>query len=506
MGGDNEGSDALAEVLLDTSIPGRVKVTWKDWSRFGAGQRWDVSASLFVTGQIRFEYGFGFAGFNANDIAGVSIGDAVGTGGEPWSELTKNGDTGSLGLLYQNQWTDPFGLEDAAVLIQPNGLGGFSHSIQCGTPPPPPASHTEFGAGCYDGVFAAAYQQFPNASAAETALEGKALVFAPNAAMDGYQISDTPVSLPATFAVTTLALGDDDEVDVNLLGSFDYLGTALSSVSVCSNGFVNMGPIGNNAVDVYGSVASFNTTVIPSFRCNLDLDPSGIGEVQYRVDSLLLPQVQEFRWNGVQRYNDPASIETFGIQLLATGEVRMFWSDLSATSTGDMLVGYSPGGAVLDNPVDFASDLPVQTSVDVADAAVSLSADVPAVSTGSTGTIVTYTVGDAPDFASGLPGLKLGLLIVSFAPSPVPGGIDLGFLGAPECALQVNSLDVLITLDAFAASAAIPYGPLIPYTSLYLQAAMLSDTSDPSYSDDDNYGNTFGVRLSNPVRTTISSL
>ena len=155
--------------------------------------------------------------------------------------------------------------------------------------------------------------------------------------------------------------------------------------------------------------------------------------------------------------------------------------------------------------IDFATQLPFDTLPELVSDGVTLSADVPAVSTATTGTSVTYSAAGAPDFApSALPGFKIGLIIASFAPPVVPG-VDLFFLGAPGCPAHVASLDVVEATDP-AGAFLLPYPAGIPpLTELTFQMAFLFDTNDPAYPTSlaGQNGNTF-VQTSNALVTTIS--
>ena len=73
----------------------------------------------------------------SNAYVGVSIGNQVGTSTSPASDLSAGGDSGSLGLVYENGWAANFDLEDTSITFSPNGSGGFTYSISCGGPSRP---------------------------------------------------------------------------------------------------------------------------------------------------------------------------------------------------------------------------------------------------------------------------------------------------------------------------------------------------------------------------------
>ena len=385
VGGDNEGPNASSQILLDDSVSGECKVTWVDWSRFGANQAWDCSVTLFASGDIRFDYSEGFDGFNFWDYVGVSVGDDVGSPSAPPRSLSSGGDSGALGLVYQNTWP-PFDLEHSSIMFVPNGNGGYGFSQTCLQWP---ASHLSYGVGCYDVPQQCVYELFATPAAAAASLQGQAISFTPSGA--GYMVSSGGgIYVPPTASATNLLLGDEDEANVTPSVPFPHVYGPVSTLSVCSNGFVNMGPTGSNNVVAHGSVFDMVSSPVASFRSNADFDPSANGDVLVEeVGTVLI-----VTWRDVFRFGG-ANPERLQMQFdLNSGKVAMVWDQLVPGAGGPMVVGYARGPSLDPGSTDYSVALPVTTAPDLL--ALQLSASPPPISTVSAGTPVTFQVDKIP--------------------------------------------------------------------------------------------------------------
>lgn len=361
------------------------------------------------------------------------------------------------------------------------------------------AGHLVYGQGCYDvRQYRSVYQRFATAAESFAALQGTAVTFTPNGAGDGYVLArDVVAFLPPTPAAQLLALGDDDDVDVALGQPFPHVAGAAPTLSVCSNGFVSVGPSGLNPVFASGSVASLLNAPLPSFRSNTDLDPTAAGGVYFeQFGSLALVTFQD-----VARFNAPGT-ERFQFQFdLAGGVVAIVWDALTPIGGAPMVVGYGAGGPSSDcGGVDLATELPFVTGPDLQVDAVGLSAAPAPVSTATSGTLVTYTIHDVPDVLVDS-GLRFGAVIVAFTGDPV--GLDLAMLGAAGCRLYVGGLDLLLGFvdttgqSTLSVTLAIPPG-VPPGTELFAQAA-------PQFVPNTlpNGLNALGAVTSNGVRSTV---
>jgi len=492
IGGDNEGPHPSSQVLVDTSVPGAFKVSFVDWSRYFAGQDWDCSVTLFQNGEIRFDYGQGFDGFNIWDFVGVSIGDDVGGPFTPPSNLVAGGDSGALGLIYENLWP-PFDLELRSITFVPNGSGGYSYSQTCYQLP---ASHEVLGRGCYDIPRQCVYQTFASPAAMAAALQGRTLTFAPTAAGDGYAVALGAAGfVPPTAAALDLLLGDEQEANVTPSQPFAHLDGPVPTLSVNSNGVVTLGPIGSNAIAAYGSPWFLTQSPVASFRSNADYDPSAGGAVLVEE----LAGTLYVTWENVPRFGGTQP-ERFQMQFeLATGVARIAWDQLAPTNPAHpSIVGYAPGPSFDPGPVDLVQATPLQTAPDIA--AMRLSASPAPTSTPTAGAAVTYAIDGIPD-ANVNSGVYFGVTVLTLLGSEV--GNDLGGLGMPGCRAHVLSLDATLQFlgnapsqtQTFALPAGVPAG-----VELYAQsAALVFPNSLP------NGQNAFGAVLSNGLRSTIST-
>lgn len=491
IGGDNAGEQSTSQILIDTSVPAQFKVTWLDWSRFQANQDWDCSVTLFANGNIRFDYSQGFTGFNIWDYVGISIGNQVGSPFTAPRNLVAGGDSGALGLIYENTWP-PFDLQHSSVTFTPNGVGGFSFSQSCAAVP---ANHQVYGAGCYEIARQCVYETFATPSSMAVALQGSALLFTPSAAAAGYVVSSGSVPyLVPTAAAINLMLGDEAEANLLLPQPFPHMGGVVLTMSVCSNGFVSLGPIGSNVIGAFGSVFDMVQSPVASFRSNADLDPGAAGAVlSEQIGSVLCVS-----WHDVVRFGS-AVPERMQMQFdLATGAVAIVWSQLATGAGGPSIVGYAPGVSLDPGPIDFSVALPLVTAPDRL--AMSMTASPPPVSTAQAGTVVAYQIDDIPD-ANVNSGLFFGITMVSLL--PLLPSFDLGSLGMPGCQLHVAAMDITMpffgTQSTQATVLALPSG--IPAgAELFAQSVALAFPNSLP-----NGQNSFGAVTSNGVRSFIST-
>jgi hypothetical protein len=376
------------------------------------------------------------------------------------------------------------------------------------------AKHTAVGSGCYPiNELASWHQEFLTAAAAEAVLDNQGLLLLPNGNGAYTTIVAGGVFRPGNPA-SLVTLGDDAQTPLTLPAPFNFRGTTpVATVYLSSNGFLSMGP-GNGSRDAEQPVFFSTATEAAIVAYGEDLDPdnglAGVISTEYDAAS----DTYYITFEDVPHYPGNAAIDgaaTFQYQLgLASGICTIVYGDMTPGTNvqlDNVCIGETVPAAATNNPIDlFAVSTFSTYAADNVAVGVVLSADVPAVSTPTSGTVVTYSVANAPDFApTALPGVKVGVLIGSPLPlAPLPG-VDLGFLNAPGCALFVSSLDFVVGFDlAGSVALAFPAG-LIPQSTLYFQAAMLIDPNDPAYpgSAAGVAGNTF-TQTSNALVTTVS--
>jgi len=441
---DLEGPAAGWAVNVDTSVPGRFKVNWLDVEEyFSGGPQYSFSASLFDTGVIELSYGNMVTGLTA--FAGVSIGNAVGTGLETSVDLTTGPDSGSLGLLFQlfNFAVQP-SVTDRTVMLVPNGSGGYMTIVTC-----KPATHEVFGTGCHDLARETFYEFYADAAIASAALQGNAMLLTPGA--NGYSAVWIPSAAAALYvaptgAATSLPVTDDGSTLVTPSVPLTIPGGSAASLTVGHNGIVTVGTVANNAGDftVTGpEVASALGAAFYSFSDFRDTNTTPVPSGTIKTEEVA--GIYYVTWDAVDHWTNPqvSSPSTLQFQFdLASGVVTYVWLTIDTNTTSldgsAYLVGYTGPGAGIDpGSIPLATALPVTTAPDVK--AMTLSAAPAPVINPST--LVTYTAIDLPEFVPGS-GVYLSTMFLSVNPNPF--GFDLnGILTTvPGCNAWIVTLDL----------------------------------------------------------------
>lgn len=460
---DLEGASSWA-VNVDLSIAGRCKVIWvrvREFFSVGQGA-FSFSATLDASGVVEFAYGTlpALPNWVTYAAIGISAGNNVGTGGEPSNNLIAGADSGTVPLLYEELIGVTPNESGSALLLVPNGGGGYTSFATCR-----PGAHTKLGAGCYADSF---YQILPDASAASAQLSGNALHVAPTAT--GYTATWLPGGASAfvpPIGATAFPRGDDDQYLLDLaangLPSFPAPTGATSKLWVHANGFVSTsGATNDNGTwntpfaNDYRPSERFRLAPETAFWAWHDWEPSDLtgGAIVWHYDPT--PNVLYVTWDGVENHSilPVANPGTFQFQFhLATGEVDYVWLAVDGDTTSPRgsahLVGYSPGGTSIDPGQLPLATIGGTTTITTAQPMTLTASPAPQILAGGTSNPITYTVGQMPDFAPPT-GTRVGFLVFSFAPLP---GVDLGFLGAPACGLYVLNLDVLFPISIVGAVA-----------------------------------------------------
>jgi len=116
-------------------------------------------------------------------------------------------------------------------------------------------------------------------------------------------------------------------------------------------------------------------------------------------------------------------------------------------------------------------------------------------------TLVTYTAYNIPEF---IPGSGVYLSTMFLSASQVPGGLDLGVIGAPGCSAFIGGLEYnfgTAVTSTPTAAASLLFGNVLlsPGNVIYAQAVGLFDPAHPL----PNGQNAFGMVVSNGVRSSI---
>jgi hypothetical protein len=330
------------------------------------------------------------------------------------------------------------------------------------------ATNTTLGVGCI-GKYTSFYEYFPNPP---TGFDLSNTSFTMTPTGGGYAVTSGGAFLPvgSTSTPAVIAVGDDVEVVVQLtaMGSFPTNTGPVSSLTVCSNGFVSAAF--GNGTNWTPLVSEFLSAPMSCWRCWHDFSNVLGGSIKYEQSA----SVSVFTWDHVRNFGgtSPADDSTWQLQFHSSGVVVFAFATMStATSTAigagaAYLVGYSPGGQALDpGSVDISATLASGPITTYATSTAPLT--LAATSRPITNTTWSLAVSNIP--ATGL----FGISIYGIAD---PGILDMFFLGMPGCPLR-STLDVLdgpwlVTGPTSSYGFAIPNNPAVLNFHLFTQAAV----------------------------------
>ena len=465
------------DILVDDSQLGLVQITWCGVRTFASWPTFSMSVTLFATGAVQLHYGDGdFGRVGWGHYAGVSAGDAVGTGLEASSDLSNNADSGSLALLFEGHW-QPFDLRDRTVLLTPNGNGGYSSSVTCGL-----AYHASTGEGCYGVGHESFYQHFTDAAVAASTLSGNAMVMTP--VVDGFGAVWLPgtaaaLYLPPTGAAVALPVGNDGQVTQALPSPFLLPGAVVHELTVQGNGIVGFGPgpVGPSSQNYLPQPERMMAGTHGGIYCWHAYNADEGGGVWFEdvagVSCVTFLDVESFPLA-------TPNPSTFQVQFHhGTGEIFLLFVHIDSNNSPvfssypqDHLIGYTPPGESVDpGGIEFVTQLPVTTMPDVKPLQLGASPD--PISAATVAATVVYTVDHALDATPGA-GLAVGVVAFSLVGTPP---FDLAGLGAPGCAAHIGlfglSLSFAGPLGQQSVPLMLPPG-LPPGIVMHAQAASLS--------------------------------
>lgn len=365
-----------------------------------------------------------------------------------------------------------------------------------------PAAHIPYGSGCY-GQSDSFHLSFADAAVAAPALTGRSMTMIPVAAGQYAVVWDTAAYVAPSGASSVLTFApnnDDGVVTVALSAPFPTPSGAVTTLHVHSNGNVWTG---DNSVALSSGYTPSTADLLNAPHLGWwswhDYDPSepGSGPVRYEE----IGGTCYITWDGVESY--PSGVANPGTMQFqfdtTTGTVSIVWaalaSDASSLFGSAHVVGYSPGGPSFDGG-NLAAQLgsPFQTLPGMSPLTLAAS-PAPIFTVGGPSVPITYTVTNVPDAAPPF-GIGIGLLAFSVAPAP---GIDLGFVGAPGCSLNIASFDVVLSLPSSAPTSSLTLAvpqPLAAGLSFWSQAiALFPPGSLP------NGQNAFGALTSNGLQS-----
>lgn len=419
-------------VFLNNSIPGKCVVTWRNAVQFGSTSPvFTVQAQLFANGTVTFFYNN--AASSAATIVGVSPGNAIAS--VPGVNLCPGPNLATASsLVYEQFLANTLDLAGNVVTFTPNGAGYDETCSAC-----VPAFNQNYGSGCYN-YFASFYQSFATAALAAPALSNTSYTMTLNP--NGYTVAAASATLFPTTNATNLVLTDDSEVLAPVLSApLSFPGGSTTQLAVCSNGYV-AAALGNSTTFNVSSTLLLGNPQ-SAWYVSHDMNPTivGSGQVKYEETG----GVVYVTWDGCWDFGgtSAADANTMQIQLdLVTGNVTVVFGTLSPLGASGIgwVVGWSPGGPS-SNPgsTTLPPATPFTTSPDAPGLAMS-AAPAP-VSTGTSGTLMTYSLSNIPD-ANVSSGIYIASTILSLGQDLA--GTDLAPF-APGCRQYFTTLDVFLS-------------------------------------------------------------
>lgn len=157
-----------------------------------------------------------------------------------------------------------------------------------------------------------------------------------------------------------LFLSDDDTAQALPLGfTFTYAGVAYTDICVCSNGYIEFGPVSTAGSDFSPTETELLTG--PPRLCPMweDLNPSSQGNVLFQTvpASGTTPAHALVTWANVHEYGTTNAI-SMQLRLDANNAIAVTYGSNApqgALTITDYIVGASPGGNATSNPVTFAT-------------------------------------------------------------------------------------------------------------------------------------------------------
>jgi hypothetical protein len=224
------------------------------------------------------------------------------------------------------------------------------------------ATNTTYGVGCVR-KFTSFYENFATAPAYDLNNTNMSMI----PASGGYLVTPgiTTYQAPPGSA-TVLALTDDSEVTVNLASAFPALTGPVTSLQVCSNGFISTA---SNGVGFTPDVPTMLNNPNTGWYHWHDFNPSTAGSGQIKFHEV--GNTSYVTWDGVWDFGGTSAANASTLQFQfdrGTGNVHLCIGTVSTLGNG-ILVGYSPGGPSLDpGATDISVRLPASFgtfSVDV---------------------------------------------------------------------------------------------------------------------------------------------
>lgn len=417
-------------------------------------------------------------------VAWSAFAPAVATGGTAYQVFTAaNGATpfNLVGQTLRFVPTDPNAAVDHAVSIAP-----LATCAPLASYPPTATAPVAFGVGCPSPIPSSSiYESFSvNTGTQPFDLANTSVTFFRTG---GAYITFAGPAFDATYATsgTPLTGGDDSLVSglsLGAMGTFSFGTSVVSTITVCSNGFLWLPTPTGTGTSFQPTAAALNSELprIAPFWTDLNSSATGGGTMYWENTN---PAFCRLTFENVREFNQAASANTFQVTLFSTGDIAFAYAGMSGGIAHPIVVGISGGGVAVDpGAFDFA--------------------------TGGTVNVLQRTISAQQAMVHTLPGrcqLGFDFRLESTVPAPLSGvgvfvigvaspSAPLDFLGAPGCSLYAT-LDNLffVTVPSSPMSLLVPVPPTPSFAgaALFSQAAALSTL------------NAFGIIASNGQSFTV---
>lgn len=385
-------------------------------------------------------------------------------------------------------------------------MGAINYTV--GGTPMPFAQRQPYGPGCY-AKYQSFYELWGNPAVNfDMANKSMYMTFDPTGNRYSSIVGGTTAVVPPTSP--NLMHGDNTNILIMLeplaspvpilFPTNTGIGIATSQVEMCSNLYINL--LGTVTPAANPTVNDWLTGAAVRLGCHYNANPALAGSTHYEFDAGL--GQHRFTWMGVPGATVGATVpggsNTFQIAFFPNSDVEFRWGAMSVLGGGGWpaLIGYTVGNGALDPgltdlSVAIAATPPLATE-NVDRHALRLVADVNPV----IGATVNLTTSQQT-------GLSVGLLFIGIGDlGPLsPAGLDLGFLGAPGCVVNVNtSPSISPLIDNLGGSMTVPFAipanPVLFGMQLFCQSIWLDPLAQNQF-----FGPGLGLLSSNAVKLVI---
>lgn len=439
---------------------GRMVITWDRCPYYGTTNSLTMQLQLEDTGAVTIFYDASSAAHTSAAIAGVTTGNGAPANNVDLSTVPINSATATIYELFNGGIGGPLDLAGVGHLYLSNGAGLLVLPNAC-----PLGAFIRYGSGCPKN--ATVYESFGTGTCD---LTNSSFRFIKTG--NGY-LAITGGGFDTSYSNVVPGVGDDTIHQGLAIGfSFPFAGTTMSTVDLCSNGFLWMGT--NASFDYSATVAeylSLTPRIAPLWR---DLSPQLGGGVYWDSN----PTFAMATWLACPSYNVTGSASDIQVKLFANGDIEFNYGIVhpsGGTFAGatQSIAGFTEGNGAFDpGTVDLTNVVPGLTIGSV----------------GMTPLSLTAQAGSLPrlgtTFTMELTNLPVGTAISVFALGLNQQNIDAGIYGMPGCVQYVTLDATVLALTGGAAmstfSLGIPNNSAFIGTQLYAQGLSFSPGFTPA--------------------------